>query len=123
MEDAIRTYRLTKHYGGRKVVDNLDLCVPRGSVYGLLGRNGAGKSSLVRCLLGQRQPDWGSIAAFGENVWTHRAALMQRIGVVSDTHNRLPNVQRIVALFNAAAVERVIHTGDVTQARTIHAFG
>ena len=45
-----------------------------------------------------------------------------RIGVVSDTHNRLPNVQRIVALFNAAGVERVIHTGDVTQARTIHAF-
>jgi len=45
-----------------------------------------------------------------------------RIGVVSDTHNRLPNVQRIVELFNAAAVERVIHTGDVTQARTLHAF-
>ena len=45
-----------------------------------------------------------------------------RIGVVSDTHNRLPNVERIVALFNAAAVERVIHTGDVTQARTVHAF-
>mgnify|MGYP000089842185 CR=1 FL=1 len=46
-----------------------------------------------------------------------------RIGVVSDTHNRLPNVRRIVELFNAAAVERVIHTGDVTQARTLHAFG
>ena len=45
-----------------------------------------------------------------------------RIGVVSDTHNRLPNVERIVELFNAAAVERVIHTGDVTQARTIHAL-
>lgn len=45
-----------------------------------------------------------------------------RIGVVSDTHNRLPNVGRIVELFNAARVERVIHTGDVTQARTLHAF-
>lgn len=45
-----------------------------------------------------------------------------RIGVVSDTHNRLPNVARIVELFNAARVERVIHTGDVTQARTLHAF-
>jgi len=43
-----------------------------------------------------------------------------RIGVVSDTHNLLPNVRRIVALFNAAGVERVIHTGDVTQARTVH---
>lgn len=45
-----------------------------------------------------------------------------RIGVVSDTHNRLPNVRRIVELLNAARVERVIHTGDVTQARTLHAL-
>ena len=45
-----------------------------------------------------------------------------RIGVVSDTHNLLPNVRRIVELFNAAGVEHVIHTGDVTQARTVHAL-
>ncbi len=45
-----------------------------------------------------------------------------RIGVVSDTHNNLKNVARIVALFNAARVERVIHTGDITQAKTIHMF-
>jgi putative phosphoesterase len=42
-----------------------------------------------------------------------------RIGVVSDTHNHLPNVARIVALLNAAGVERVIHTGDITQAATL----
>jgi len=45
-----------------------------------------------------------------------------RIGVVSDTHNHLPNVSRIVELFNAARVERVIHTDDITQAKTIEAF-
>ena len=45
-----------------------------------------------------------------------------RIGVVSDTHNNLRNVARIVALFNDAGVERVIHTGDITQAKTLHAF-
>ena len=42
-----------------------------------------------------------------------------RIGVVSDTHNHVPNVRRIVALFNAAGVDRVVHTGDVTQAKTL----
>lgn len=42
-----------------------------------------------------------------------------RIGVVSDTHDHLPNVRRIVALFNAAGVERVVHTGDITQAKTL----
>lgn len=42
-----------------------------------------------------------------------------RIGVISDTHNHLPNVARIVELLNAAGVERVVHTGDITQAATL----
>ena len=42
-----------------------------------------------------------------------------RIGVVSDTHNNLKNVKRIVELFNEAQVDRVIHTGDITQIKTI----
>lgn len=45
-----------------------------------------------------------------------------RIGIVSDTHNNIRNVHRIVELFNAAAVERVIHTGDITQAKTLDVF-
>lgn len=45
-----------------------------------------------------------------------------KIGVVSDTHNNLKNVRRIVELFNAAAVERIVHTGDITQAKTLDAF-
>lgn len=45
-----------------------------------------------------------------------------RIGVVSDTHNNLSNVARIVELFNDAGVERVIHTGDITQAKTLDVF-
>jgi uncharacterized protein len=45
-----------------------------------------------------------------------------RIGVVSDTHNQLPNVRRIVELFNAARVDRVVHTGDITQAGTLELF-
>ncbi len=46
-----------------------------------------------------------------------------RIGVVSDTHDNLSNVARIVELFNAARVERVIHTGDITRARTLAPLG
>ena len=42
-----------------------------------------------------------------------------RIGVVSDTHNNLKNVAEIVRLFNAARVDRVIHTGDISQAKTL----
>ena len=42
-----------------------------------------------------------------------------RIGVVSDTHNNLANVTRIVEIFNAVGVDRVVHTGDITQAKTL----
>jgi len=42
-----------------------------------------------------------------------------RIGVVSDTHNHLPNVSRIVEILNDAGVDRVIHTGDITQGKTL----
>jgi len=45
-----------------------------------------------------------------------------RIGVVSDTHNNMPNVRKIVALFNDSGVERVVHTGDITQGKVLHAF-
>ncbi len=45
-----------------------------------------------------------------------------KIGVVSDTHDHLPNVERIVALFNEARVERVIHTGDVSRPKTLDAL-
>ena len=45
-----------------------------------------------------------------------------RIGVVSDTHNNLRNVARVVEIFNDCGVDRVVHTGDVTQAKTLGAF-
>jgi putative phosphoesterase len=45
-----------------------------------------------------------------------------KIGIVSDTHNNLKSVHRIVELFNEAGVERVIHTGDITQAKTLDVF-
>ena len=45
-----------------------------------------------------------------------------RIGIVSDTHDQMKNVARIVELFNTANVDRVVHTGDITKAKTIHAL-
>jgi putative phosphoesterase len=45
-----------------------------------------------------------------------------RIGVVGDTHNRLGNVERIVSLFRESGIERVIHTGDITQPRVLEHF-
>ena len=81
---SITIRNLTVRYGRRTAVDAASLTVERGSVYALLGRNGAGKSSLVRCLLGQQRPEAGSIAVYGDDAWRKRAQLMERIGVVSE---------------------------------------
>lgn len=51
-----------------------------------------------------------------------RYAALMRIGVVSDTHNHVWNVARIVELLNQAEVDRVVHTGDITQAKTLDVF-
>jgi ABC-2 type transport system ATP-binding protein len=86
MEDAIRTYRLTKHYGGRKAVDSLDLRVPRGSVYGLLGRNGAGKSTTLKMMTGMVRPDHGRVELLGEDVDSLSTATLARIAYLAEGH-------------------------------------
>lgn len=81
---------VTVRYGRRTAVDDVSLSIAPGTVYALLGRNGAGKSSLVRTLLGQLKPHQGNVALFGENAWTHRTKLMDRIGVVPEEADAPP---------------------------------
>jgi ABC-2 type transport system ATP-binding protein len=75
---------LTIRYGSWTAVEDLSLAVPEGSVYALLGRNGSGKTSTVRCLLGQWRPHDGAARLFGRDVWRHRRELMERVGVVPE---------------------------------------
>jgi ABC-2 type transport system ATP-binding protein len=75
---------LTVRYSRKLALDAVSLTVSEGSVYALLGRNGAGKSSLVRCLLGQQKPEQGQAQLFGEDVWTSRTRAMARVGVVPE---------------------------------------
>ncbi len=86
MDNVIRTERLTKYYGGSKVVDHLDLRIPRGIVYGLLGRNGAGKSTTLKMLTGMVRPDYGRIELLGEDVQTLSPATRARIAYLAEGH-------------------------------------
>jgi len=63
---VIETQGLTRGFGARKVVENLNLLVPNGGIYGFLGPNGAGKTTTIRMLLGLIRPDFGSVRVFGE---------------------------------------------------------
>lgn len=76
--------RVTVRYGAVTAADAVTLVVPRGSVYALLGRNGAGKSSLVRCLLGQQKPSSGLALLFSDDAWQTRRTAMERVGVVPE---------------------------------------
>jgi ABC-2 type transport system ATP-binding protein len=81
---------LTVRYGDRLALDNVSFAVPEGSVYALLGRNGAGKSSLVRCLLGEQRPASGRVLLLDRNAWTERALALVEVGVVSEEPDAPP---------------------------------
>jgi ABC-2 type transport system ATP-binding protein len=89
---ALEMDGLSVRYGRAHVVEELTLAVPRGSVFALLGRNGAGKSSLLRVLLGQRPPAKGRVRLLGEDPWTHRTSLMARVGVVPEEPDAPPEM-------------------------------
>jgi ABC-2 type transport system ATP-binding protein len=79
-------------YGRRQVLDGVSFALPRGSVFALLGRNGAGKSSLIRCVLGLQKPDAGGARLFGADAWANRRTAMQRTGVVPEEPNAPPEM-------------------------------
>ncbi len=93
---------VTVRYGKAVAADAVSLQVARGSVYALLGRNGAGKSSLVRCLLGQQKPTAGTALLFGADAWATRVAAMVRVGVVPEEPDVPPEMTaRAAAAFCA----------------------
>ena len=64
-ENVLVTRSLTKRYGGTAVVDQVDLTLPKGEIYGLVGRNGAGKTTIIRMVCAQTLPSGGEIELFG----------------------------------------------------------
>ncbi len=81
METIIQITGLGKSYAGKKVIENLNLSVKAGEVYGLLGANGAGKSTTIECILGTRKADAGTVRILGLDPRENRKQLFQQVGV------------------------------------------
>jgi ABC-2 type transport system ATP-binding protein len=79
---VVETKGLSKRFGDRVVVDDVDLVVPRASAFGFLGPNGAGKTTLIRLLLGLTQPNGGEMQLLGLPVPARRAEALSRIGAI-----------------------------------------
>lgn len=81
-EPILQTESLTKRYGQRTVVDNLALQVEAGDIFGFLGQNGAGKSTVIRMMLGLVRPSAGRISLFGKDARKNLPAVLARIGAI-----------------------------------------
>ena len=91
-EAVLSVEDLAVRYGPQTVLDGVSFQVPRGSVFALLGRNGSGKSSLVRCALGLQKPARGGVRLFGEDAWVSRKRAMGRVGVVPEQPDAPPEM-------------------------------
>jgi len=81
----IRLTGLGKTFGARVAVDDLNLHVPRGEIFGLLGHNGAGKSTAIGMMLGQVWPTQGDVSVCGHDVTRQRQHALQKVGAIFET--------------------------------------
>lgn len=79
--EVISVNNLCKSYDGVEVIKNISLNVKKGEVFGLLGANGAGKSTTIECILGTKNFDSGEVSIWGMNPQKERKKLFQKVGV------------------------------------------
>ncbi len=89
---VIRTKKLTKVYGDQVAVDSADIHVTAGRIYGLLGRNGAGKTTIMKMILGLTPVTSGKVEVFGRNIKGHEKRIYPRIGAIIETPGFYPNL-------------------------------
>ena len=91
-ELAIASKDLVKTYGGIRAVGGINLTVPRGAIYGFLGRNGAGKTTTIKMLLGLTRPTAGAAHVFGMDVSAERMSILRRTAFVSEKKALYPSL-------------------------------
>lgn len=91
--ETIATFKhVTMKYGSKVALNDVSFDIPRGAVYALLGRNGMGKSSAIKCMLGHQKPTAGQIAVFGMDSWKQRTRILERVGVVPEEPDAPPDM-------------------------------
>ncbi len=88
----IETKKLTKLYGDQAAVKDVDLHVKKGRIYGLLGRNGAGKTTIMKMILGLTPITSGEVDVFGRNIKGREKRVYPRIGAIIETPGFYPNL-------------------------------
>ncbi|WP_191600820.1 ABC transporter ATP-binding protein [Marinomonas algicola] len=92
VEYAIEAKGLTKRFGQHVAVNNLDLRIPKGCIYGFLGPNGCGKSTSIRLLTGLLEASEGEVNILGRPLKGHEESLKQRIGYMTQKFSLYDNL-------------------------------
>lgn len=90
-EILLQTHALTKQYGHQKAVDNVDIHIKKGAIYGFIGRNGAGKTTCMRMICGLAKPTSGDIEMFGYS-GNDLTNVRSRVGCLIETPGLYPNL-------------------------------
>jgi ABC-2 type transport system ATP-binding protein len=93
VKPAIRARTLTRSFGPHTALDALDLDVPAGSAFGLLGANGAGKTTFIRLVTGYLLPSAGEVEVFGVSPAADPTAVQRRMGFVMETSRLYPELR------------------------------
>ena len=121
---VIETSGLTRRFGGLTAVDQVNLRVSPGSVYGFVGPNGAGKTTTIRMLLGLIRPHAGVVRLLGQPMAESRRALLGRVGALVESPSVYPNltgrenleVTRTLSRAEKRQIERALHIVQLQEA-------
>lgn len=116
MNYAIQTEQLTKKYGAQYAVENISIHVPKGKIYGLLGRNGAGKTTIMKMLLGLTKQTCGEIKILGKILQGNEKKLLPRIGSLIESPGFYPNLTGTENLHIFATLRGVPNTHAIKDA-------
>ncbi|AZS16608.1 ABC transporter ATP-binding protein [Paenibacillus lutimineralis] len=119
METTIKVENLSKSYANVKAVDHLNLSICRGEVFGLLGANGAGKSTTIECILGTKKQDSGTVSILGMDPQKERKKLFEKVGVQFQE----ANYQEKIRVSELCEVTASLYKTAKEYASLLHQFG
>lgn len=114
----LQVQNLTRKYGSFTAVDDVSFSIPKGQVVGLLGHNGAGKTTIMKVLTGYLEPSAGSAQIDGLDVTTDRTELQKRIGYLPESSPVYPEMTVVEYLFYVANLRGI---SDSEQAKAVKA--
>ncbi len=106
MQYAIETKHLVKRYGGFTALNDLSIHVPAGKVYGFLGKNGSGKTTTIRIIMGLVKADLGNVKIFGADISKERSNAIRKIGAIVETPGAYENLSAAENLMITARMHK-----------------